>query len=142
MITPRRAAARLAALLPHDESPWRVALALAVGVFISFTPFWGFQTLLALLVAWLGRLNRAVTLAGTWINLPWFAPFVYAGALKIGAALLPDLSGVAGLSAWLLLGSTALGAGAGVLTWVIAYAAIRARRARRRRHAEQSQHAA
>ena len=81
MITPRQAAARLAALLPHDESPWRVALALAIGVFLSFTPFWGFQTLLALLMAWIFRLNRAVTLAGTWINLPWFAPFVYAGAL-------------------------------------------------------------
>ena len=142
MITPRQAAARLAALLPHDESPWRVALALAVGVFLSFTPFWGFQTLLALLVAWICRLNRAVTVAGTWINLPWFAPFVYAGALKIGAALLPHLSGVAGLSAWLLLGTTALGVAAGVLTWIIAYAAIRARRARRRRAAEQSRHAA
>jgi uncharacterized protein (DUF2062 family) len=142
MITPRQAAARLAALLPHDESPWRVALALAVGVFLSFTPFWGFQTLLALLVAWIFRLNRAVTLAGTWINLPWFAPFVYAGALKIGAALLPDLSGLAGLSAWLLLGTTALGIAAAALTWIIAYAAIRARRARRRRAAEQSRHAA
>ena len=142
MITPRQAAARLAALLPHDESPWKVALALAVGVFLSFTPFWGFQTLLALLLAWIFRLNRAVTVAGTWINLPWFAPFVYAGALKIGAALLPHLSGVAGLSAWLLLGTTALGVAAGVLTWIIAYAAIRARRARRRRDAEQSRHAA
>ena len=141
MITPRQAAARLAALLPHDESPWRVALALAIGVFLSFTPFWGFQTLLALLMAWIFRLNRAVTLAGTWINLPWFAPFVYAGALKIGAALLPDLSGLAGLSAWLLIGTTALGIAAGVLTWIIAYAAIRARRARRRA-AEQSRHAA
>lgn len=141
MITPRQAAARLAALLPHDESPWRVALALAIGVFLSFTPFWGFQTLLALLMAWIFRLNRAVTVAGTWINLPWFAPFVYAGALKIGAALLPDLSGLAGLSAWLLIGTTALGIAAGVLTWIIAYAAIRARRARRRA-AEQSRHAA
>jgi uncharacterized protein (DUF2062 family) len=141
MITPRQAAARLAALLPHDESPWRVALALAIGVFLSFTPFWGFQTLLALLMAWIFRLNRAVTVAGTWINLPWFAPFVYAGALKIGAALLPDLSGLAGLSAWLLIGTTALGIAAGVLTWIVAYAAIRARRARRRA-AEQSRHAA
>jgi uncharacterized protein (DUF2062 family) len=143
MITPRQAAARLAALLPHDESPWKVALALAVGVFISFTPFWGFQTLLALLVAWIGRLNRAVTVAGTWMNLPWFAPFIYAGALKLGAALLPDLSGVAGISAWLLLGTTAMGFVAGVLTWVIAWAIIRTRRARRqRRHGEQSRHAA
>ena len=142
MMTPRQAVARLAALLPHDESPWRVALALAVGVFISFTPFWGFQTLLALLVAWLAGLNRAVTVAGTWLNLPWFAPFVYAGALKLGAVLLPELSGLAGMSAWLMLGTTALGLGAAALTWVVAYAAIRARRARRRRLAEQSRHAA
>ena len=142
MMTPRQAVARLTALLPHDESPWRVALALAVGVFISFTPFWGFQTLLALLVASLARLNRAVTVAGTWLNLPWFAPFVYAGALKLGAVLLPDLSGVAGISAWLMLGTTALGLGAAGLTWIVAYAAIRARRARRRRLAEQSRRAA
>jgi hypothetical protein len=143
MITPRQAAARLAALLPHDESPWRVALALAVGVFISFTPFWGFQTLLALLIATLARLNRAVTVAGTWLNLPWFAPFVYAGAVKLGAWVMPQLSGLAGVSAWLLIGTTALGFAAGVLTWVIAFGVIRARRARRRRQrADQSRHAA
>jgi len=138
----RRLTGRLGAVLHLEDSPSRIALALAVGVFISCTPFYGLQTLLSLGIATLFRLNKAATITGTWLNLPWFAPFVYAGALKIGAALLPDLSGVAGLSAWLLLGSTALGAGAGVLTWVIAYAAIRARRARRRRHAEQSQHAA
>ena len=142
MMTPRQAAARLAALLPHDESPWKVALALAVGVFISFTPFWGFQTLLALAIAWFGGLNRALTLAGTWLNLPWFAPFVYAGAVKLGAWLLPDLSGLAGISAWLMLGSTALGLGAAILTWVIAWAVIRARRARRRPPAEPTQRAA
>jgi uncharacterized protein len=142
MMTPRQAAARLAALLPHDESPWRVALALAVGVFISFTPLWGVQTLLALLIATLGRLNRAVTVAGTWLNLPWFAPFVYAGAVKLGAWLLPDLSGLAGVSAWLLLGTTALGAAAGVLTWIVAYAVIRARRARRRDRDDASRRAA
>ena len=143
MMTPRQAVARLAALLPHDESPWRVALALAVGVFISFTPFWGFQTLLALLIATVARLNRAVTVAGTWLNLPWFAPFIYAGAVKLGAWLLPDLSGLAGVSAWLLIGTTALGFAAAVLTWIIAFGVIRARRARRRRErADQSRHAA
>ena len=143
MMTPRQAAARLAALLPHDESPWKIALALAVGVFISFTPFWGFQTLLALLIATVARLNRAVTVAGTWLNLPWFAPFIYAGAVKLGAWLLPDLSGLAGVSAWLLIGTTALGFAAAVLTWIIAFGVIRARRARRRRErADQSRHAA
>lgn len=134
---------RFVGLLHLDDPPWRVALALAVGVFISFTPFLGFQTLLALLVGAVARLNAAVVVTGTWLNLPWFAPFIYAGALKLGAALLPDLSGVAGISAWLLLGTTAMGFAAGVLTWVIAWAVIRTRRARRqRRHGEQSRHAA
>jgi uncharacterized protein len=124
--------ARLGALLPHDESPWRTALALAIGVFISFTPFWGFQTILALLLATVFRLNRAVTLGGTWLNLPWFAPFIYAGAVKLGAWMLPDLSGLAGLSAYLLVGSTTMGFAAAVVTWVVAFGVIRLRRHRRR----------
>ena len=131
--------ARLGALLQLDDSPWRTALALAVGVFLSFTPFWGFQTLLALLLATVFRLNRAVTVTGTWLNLPWFAPFVYAGALKLGALMLPDLSGLAGLSAYLLVGSTTLGLAAGVLTWLVAYGVMRRRRHRRRRGRDASE---
>jgi uncharacterized protein (DUF2062 family) len=133
---------RLGALFQLDDSPWRTALALAVGVFISFTPFWGFQTLLALLVATVSRLNVAVTITGTWLNLPWFAPFIYAGAIKLGALLLPDLSGLAGFSAWLMVGSTAMGLGAALLTWVIAFAVMRARRQRTRSDTDQSRHAA
>jgi uncharacterized protein (DUF2062 family) len=128
--------ARLSVLLPHDESPWRTALALAIGVFISFTPFWGFQTILALLLATVFRLNRAVTLTGTWLNLPWFAPFIYAGAVKLGAWMLPNLSGLAGLSAYLLVGSTTMGLAAAVVTWVVAFGVIRLRRHRRREAAD------
>jgi uncharacterized protein (DUF2062 family) len=124
--------ARLGALLQLDESPRRTAAALAVGVFLSFTPFWGFQTLLALLLATVFRLNRAVTVTGTWLNLPWFAPFVYAGAVKLGALMLPDLSGLVGLSAYLLVGSTTLGLTAGLLTWIVAFSLMRRRRHRRR----------
>jgi uncharacterized protein (DUF2062 family) len=136
--------ARLGALFQLDDSPWRTALALAIGVFLSFTPFWGVQTLMALLLATVFRLNRAVTVTGTWLNLPWFAPFVYAGAVKLGALMLPDLSGLAGLSAYLLVGSTTLGLAAGLLTWVIAFCLMRARRHRRRTgdDADQSPNAA
>jgi uncharacterized protein len=135
--------ARLSAQLQLDDSPWRTSLALAVGVFISFTPFWGFQTLLALLVATACRLNRGVTLTGTWLNLPWFAPFVYAAALKLGALMLPGLSGLSGLSAYLLVGTTTLGLGAAAVTWLVAFGIIRARRQRRRDgDTDHSQHAA
>jgi uncharacterized protein (DUF2062 family) len=134
VISPRRLFSReqwrhwLAMLVSLDESPWRMALALAVGVFISFTPFWGFQTLLAIAVAAVTRLTPALTLAGTWLNLPWFAPFVYAGAVRIGSALLPDLSGVAGWSVWLLVGSTTLGLAAAGVTWLVAFSVLRVRR--------------
>jgi len=149
MISPRRMCSPhqwrqwMATLVSLDESPWRMALALAVGVFISFTPFWGFQTLLAILIASVARLNLALTIAGTWLNLPWFAPFVYAGAVKIGSALLPDLSGVAGWSVWLLVGSTTLGLAAAGVTWLVAFSLIRARRTRRPpRDQDESRHVA
>jgi uncharacterized protein (DUF2062 family) len=93
----------------REDRPWRVALALSVGVFISFPPFYGVQTILALVVATLLRLNRAITVTGTWMNLPWFAPFIYAGAIKLGTVLLPDLHGWSGISVALLLGTTILG---------------------------------
>ena len=57
-------ARRLQAALRLDDPPHRIALALAVGVFVSCTPFWGFQTILAVLIAMLLRLNRAATVAG------------------------------------------------------------------------------
>jgi uncharacterized protein (DUF2062 family) len=121
---------RLRALLHLDDPPWRLALALSICVFISCTPLYGAQTLLALLVATVFRLNKAVTVLGTWLNLPWFAPFVYAGALAVGAAIMPHLKGVAGQSLTLLVGTTIVGAVAAVVTYAVALALIRRRRAR------------
>ena len=125
--------ARFVALLHLDDPPWRVALALAVGVFISFTPFVGFQTLLALLVAAIARLNAAVVVTGTWLNLPWFMPFVYAGALKVGAWLLPDLHSLGDWSLALFIGTTLLGFAAAVVTYLVAFGVMRRRWRRRRR---------
>lgn len=113
-----------------DDRPWRIALALAVGVFISCTPFYGLQTILSILVATILRLNRAVTVAGAWLNLPWFAPFVYAGALKLGGVLFPDRQGLQGVSVALLIGTTIVGAVAGVVTYLIALALMAWRRGR------------
>ena len=141
-MTWRQGRARLSALFQLDDPPARTALGLALGVFISFTPFWGFQTLLALLVATVFRLNRGVTVLGTWLNLPWFAPFAYAGAVKLGARLLPDLSGPTGWSAWLLVGSTTIGLAAGLLTWVVTFGVMCARRRRQGRSAGEPRHAA
>ena len=124
---------RFVGLLHLDDPPWRVALALAVGVFISFTPFLGFQTLLALLVGAVARLNAAVVVTGTWLNLPWFMPFVYAGALKLGTWLLRDLRSFADWSLALLIGTTLLGLAAAAVTYVVAFGVMRRRWRRRHR---------
>lgn len=133
---------RFVALLHLDDPPWRVALALAVGVFISFTPFLGFQTLLALLVAAVARLNAAVVVTGTWLNLPWFMPFVYAGALKLGAWLLRDLRGIGDWSLALLIGTTLLGLAAAGVTYVVAFGVMRRRWRRRHQSTPPKQEAA
>lgn len=148
-------AASFRGLLHLDDPPRRLACALAVGVFISCTPFWGLQTVLAIVVASLFRLNRAVTIMGTWINLPWFAPFVYGAAIKVGVLVAPGLrepdaasleillrdpgalswatvwSWVRGSSLPLLIGSAIVGSVAAAVTYTIALAALaRRRRAR------------
>jgi uncharacterized protein (DUF2062 family) len=84
----RHLRARATAVLHLDEEPSRLAAGMAVGVFIGVTPFYGLHTLLALAAAYLFRLNKAATITGAWLNLPWSAPFVYAFCLQLGEALL------------------------------------------------------
>ena len=137
-----------------DDPPWRIALGLAVGIFISCTPFYGLQTLLSLVVATVFRLDKTATVTGAWLNLPWFAPFVYGLALHIGGLIVPDSEGADAAAvvellrassslSWanvmallhdaslaLLIGTAVVGAVAGVATYVVALLLIRRRRAR------------
>lgn len=151
----RRLAERLGAVLQVREPPRRIALALAVGVFIGCTPFLGLQTILAIVLASLFGLSRLATVTGAWLNLPWVAPFVYGAALKLGTLLVPDPDGarwrrlralltepellawedtpgiIRDMSLTLLIGTTLVGAAAALLTYLVALAVISARRSRR-----------
>lgn len=105
----RRFRERVTTVLHLDEEPSRLAAGMAVGVFIGITPFYGLHTLLALLAAFVFRLNKAATITGAWVNLPWFAPFVYGFCLKLGEAVLSgDFSGFS----WSSLSGLAEAAGA------------------------------
>ena len=127
----RRLLERVRGVLQLDDPPWRIALALAVGVFISCTPTFGFQTLIALLVATVSRLNRAAMVTGVWINLPWITPFVYAAALKLGHVIFPDSRGFGGFWLMLVVGTTIIGVGAALLTYCLSFGALSWRRHRR-----------
>ncbi|MBI1823144.1 MAG: DUF2062 domain-containing protein [Nitrospirae bacterium] len=85
-------------LLHLNDSPRKIALAFAVGVFIAFSPILGFHTIMVLLSAWLFRLNPVALFAGAFVNNPWtFAPLYglclwFGIYLYGGSAVLPQVS--------------------------------------------------
>jgi len=83
----------------HSEDSNRVkALSIALGVFIGISPFWGFQTVLALFLATVFKLNKAIAYIFSNVSIPPMIPFVVAASLWIGglfydtgAPLFPEL---------------------------------------------------
>jgi uncharacterized protein (DUF2062 family) len=58
-------------IMSLDSHPGHISAGFAVGVFISFTPpIPGFHTALALIIAFVFRLNKLTCLTGSWINSP------------------------------------------------------------------------
>jgi uncharacterized protein (DUF2062 family) len=90
MIAITRALVRkwMESLLHIHDTPRRTALAVAVGVFIGFSPFLGLHTIMAVAVAFLFNLNRVAVLVGAYSNLPWFLAAWYAVVTAAGAWLL------------------------------------------------------
>jgi uncharacterized protein (TIGR03546 family) len=57
-------------ILSLDAHPGHISVGFAVGVFISFTPFFGLHTPMAIAIAFLFRLNKLTCITGAWINTP------------------------------------------------------------------------
>jgi len=111
----------LATLLTEGLAPSRAAAAVFVGVFVGIIPIYGFQSLAAIALAMILRLNKPLTFAATFVNNPLLQPFLVFGSVGLGqfvltGSLAPFAFGhitrsevQAQLSAW-LVGSVALGA--------------------------------
>jgi uncharacterized protein (DUF2062 family) len=87
----------LDALLHIHDTPERTAAAFALGVFLGFSPFLGFHTLLGIALAFLLSLNRVAVLLGVYSNLPWIIAGYYAfttwfGGLITGTRMPPSFS--------------------------------------------------
>ena len=85
---------RLAGL---SDTPRRTAAAFALGVFLSFSPFFGFQIAIGFGTAMALRLNRMAVLIGLctnlpWLMVPWYAMTTAAGAAVLGVPMAPDLA--------------------------------------------------
>ena len=67
------------------DSPTRIALGFACGVYVSFTPFFGLHFLVAAAIAWALRGNVFASALGTFVGNPLTFPFIAAASLEIGA---------------------------------------------------------
>ncbi len=74
--------------LGREESPERVAAAIAVGIGVGFSPFIGFHIWIVLGLAFLFRLNKVDAALGQFAGNPWTLPAVYAFGYRLGRRLL------------------------------------------------------
>ncbi len=79
---------KLSAILSIKDSPRKIAVSFAVGVFIGMSPILGLHTVLGIIVSWIFRLNKFVTIVGVYITNPWTIIPIYTFATWFGAKLI------------------------------------------------------
>ena len=123
---------RLKAILSLDSHPGHIAAGFAVGVFISFTPFFGMHTLFAIAAAFVFRLNKLTCVTGSWVNTPLTVLPVLGISYKLGRVLrgLPakelhvkglEWQHLKGYAASLLLGTSIFGFFAAIVAYFLCY---------------------
>ena len=130
-------------LLWIQDSPQKIALGLAIGVFWGIMPTFGFAILFSLPTALLLKGNRLAAILGTFANNPLTFPFVYASGIKIGQLILKTtpvpfsleffkVESLLSVGKSLLVGSIFLAIGLALLTYFLVLQIIIRYRARHR----------
>lgn len=70
-----------------SDTSQKIALGLAIGTAISFTPFVGTHFIQAGFIAYLLRANFLASLIGTFVGNPWTFPFMWWAAMSFGTFL-------------------------------------------------------
>nr|WP_216665591.1 DUF2062 domain-containing protein [Pseudoruegeria sp. HB172150] len=70
------------------DPPHRIARGIAAGVFVCFTPFFGFHFLLAAILAFIMQGNILAALMATFVGNPLTFPFIAAISLEVGSWIL------------------------------------------------------
>ena len=93
MIYPRGGWRRASQYVMHrirrlPDQPQRIARGFAAGIFVSFTPLFGFHFMTAALVAWAIRGNIVAALLGTFVGNPLTFPFIAVLSISLGRWIL------------------------------------------------------
>ena len=92
MISRKAIKNRFSQILAIDEHPHRISLAFAIGIFISFSPIPGTQTISAMALAWLFRLNVAAAITGTLFSNPLTMVLIYGTSICFGSFVLGNIA--------------------------------------------------
>ena len=122
-------------LVSLSDSPSSISLGAAVGVYIGFTPFFGLQNLIGIVVAFALGMNKLSVIIGVNLHTPvlWMWPAVYAlqyqmGQMVLGRQSFPPFS-LSELS-WqtsyevgipVMIGSVFCGGLAAIITYIATY---------------------
>ncbi len=71
-----------------NENPHRIALGMAIGVFIGISPTTPFNTILAIIFSFILRGSKSASAVGVWIANPITIPFFYIAGYKLGCVIL------------------------------------------------------
>ncbi|MEW6118099.1 MAG: DUF2062 domain-containing protein [Nitrospirota bacterium] len=127
------------------DSPKKIAISFAAGIFIGMSPVLGLHTVLGIVAAWIFGLNKFVTIVGVYITNPWTIIPIYTFSTWVGARLLGitdiipavdwnnmSFTSLLGEIKPLLLpfifGSTLIGAVSAAIGYVVVYQAVMKRR--------------
>jgi len=72
-------------ILESNDSNFKKSAAIALGIFIGLSPFWGFQTVLLFTFAALFRLNKVIAYLTSNVSFPPFIPFIIYASLQVGS---------------------------------------------------------
>ena len=128
------------------DTPHRISVAFAVGIFIGISPLFGIHTILGILVAHVFKLNRFVTIIGVYVTNPWTIIPIYTFCTWVGAKclgiqkILPDidwghvtfstlLKDLGPLLMPFLVGTLLIGSLASVVSYAIIYKVLKRRNA-------------
>jgi|ERR1039457_4413709 uncharacterized protein (DUF2062 family) len=132
MITADKIKQKFNRILSLDAHPGHISVGFAMGVFISFTPFFGLHMPLAIALAFIFRLNKLTCITGSWANTPLTAVPVLVASYDLGRFLQGkpakqltfsnlDWSNLQPYAKSILLGSSIIGFIAAVAAYFICY---------------------
>lgn len=123
-------------LTASDQSNHLIAMSFSIGLFVTLSPFWGAQNIIAISLAILFKLNKVlVMIAANLSSIPPLIPIIFLVAYQTGSVLMtgeftnhiPELDELRELEGHLILyvvGAVVSGAFLSILMFIVIMAAL------------------